>query len=238
MCYSPAGICVAVGSGASAAHGSALGALSAQRGPWAFAAHPCPPQAGHCWEQQQQHDGRAQSPRDEGAGTARTSTGTRALLTLEVPNHLTLAFAQQPPLLSLLCSQGPAEPAPGCPQEDLSHGHPPPLSATPLLLPGVPCAPGPRLRVFTHQANSSSPACPEFPLLPLTSPFNVSPGLSPHRGPCRWIPVQSRAVLICSLTPWRGGETRSKPWGWWGTLSPPGTPTAGGVTLMQMVVRA
>lgn len=43
VCYSPVGICVAVGSRTSSVHGSALGALTAQREPSAFAAHPCAP---------------------------------------------------------------------------------------------------------------------------------------------------------------------------------------------------
>lgn len=37
----------------------------------------------HCGQQ----DGRAQSPGDEGAVTARTATGTGLLLTLQIPNH-------------------------------------------------------------------------------------------------------------------------------------------------------
>lgn len=46
VCYSPVGICVAVGSRTSSVHGSALGALTAQREPLAFAAHPCAPRDG------------------------------------------------------------------------------------------------------------------------------------------------------------------------------------------------
>lgn len=47
VCYSPVGICVTVGRGASSIHGSVLGAFSAQRAPLAFAAPPCAPRAGH-----------------------------------------------------------------------------------------------------------------------------------------------------------------------------------------------
>lgn len=82
VCYSPVGICVAVGRGASSIHGSGsfycsegtLGLCSSSMCPLSWTCQ-------HCGEQQQQ-DGRAESPGDEGAVTARKTSGTGSLLTL------------------------------------------------------------------------------------------------------------------------------------------------------------
>lgn len=121
-------------------------------------------------------DGRARSRGAEGAAIARTATGTRSLLTLQIPNHLTLASSQRPSLLSLLHSQGAgSSPGPGCPHEGVSDGHLPPSCCS-----RVPLMPPSWGSTSTNTGQTPRPsACRKLPLLPLTSPFNAHRGAEP-----------------------------------------------------------